>query len=377
MKIVNKKVLYIGIVMWLFFIGLHTFVRMVSYEESQGVVTYLFKASLVLLLTVLIWNARKKLRYLLDKLSNYRELSEYRDKLVLLILCLIPLTMLLEIWGNNFSIYMSGAIDFGPWLFSKTKVYDIFAIFIFPWLTGLVFRKMDKMKYSKGNVISGVLEIIGITFWEVLIFGYLNNIWLVELMFLNFVTIISAIYMYPWEKTHIKKGIMIALLACYALVWNWLLGLFHWGGRSFSEYMFSDWNTYRSDVQCLMNKACFIGTSQEMAEADNVHQFLVDNSNYVHQLLYYKGWYSIIFIMIILICFLLMLVKMLRIKNELHRSFLVYVVAFWTLMIRVIMGILFSFAIIPYPVSLPFAGDLGLFTDTMAFGLLLCCAYEN
>lgn len=126
-----------------------------------------------------------------------------------------------------------------------------------------------------------------------------------------------------------------------------------------------------------MNKACFIGTSQEMAEADNVHQFLVDNSNYVHQLLYYKGWYSIIFIMIILICFLLMLVKMLRIKNELHRLFLVYVVAFWTLMIRVIMGILFSFTIIPYPVSLPFAGDLGLFTDTMAFGLLLCCAYEN
>ena len=140
---------------------------------------------------------------------------------------------------------------------------------------------MDKMKYSKGNVILGVLEIIGITFWEVLIFGYLNNIWLVELMFLNFVTIISAIYMYPWKKTHIKKGIMIALLACYALVWSWLLKLFHWGGRSFSEYMFSDWNTYRSDVQCLMNKACFIGTSQEMAEVDKVHQFLVDNSNYV------------------------------------------------------------------------------------------------
>ena len=114
-----------------------------------------------------------------------------------------------------------------------------------------------------------------------------------------------------------------------------------------------------------------------MSGADNVQQFLVDNSNYVHQLLYYKGWSSIIIIMIILSCFLWMLAKMLRIKNELHRSFLVYVAAFGNLAVRIVMGSLFTFAIVPYPVALPFAGDIGLYTDTMSFGLLLCCAYEN
>lgn len=374
MKFVNKKVLCIEIVMWLFFVGLHTFVRMVSYVESQGMITYLLKASLVLVLTVLIWSARKKLHYLLDKLSNYKGLSEYRDILVLCILCLIPLTMLLEIWGNNFSIYTYRAVDLGAWLIPKTKIYDIFSILIFPWLIGLVFRKM---KYSIGSLISAVLEVLGITFWGVLIFGHLNNIWLVELMFLNFVTIISAIYIFVWKKPYIKKRIVIALLACYALVWNWLLGLFHWGGRSLTEYLFSEWNAYRSDVHCLMNKACFIGTLQEVSGADNVQQFLVDNSNYVHQLLYYKGWSSIIIMMIILSCFLWMLAKMLRIKNELHRSFLVYMAAFWNLAVRIVMGSLFTFAIVPYPVALPFAGDIGLYTDTMAFGLLLCCAYEN
>lgn len=58
-----------------------------------------------------------------------------------------------------------------------------------------------------------------------------------------------------------------------------------------------------------------------------------------------------------------------------HKNYLLFSAAVGILSTRTIMGILYSFAILPYPIALPFAGNVVI--DTIGFTLLLICLLEN
>lgn len=59
-----------------------------------------------------------------------------------------------------------------------------------------------------------------------------------------------------------------------------------------------------------------------------------------------------------------------------NRNHLVYIAAWWTLALRVLLGIPYSLGILTMPVALPFAGKIGLYMDTIALGLLIWAAFE-
>ena len=62
---------------------------------------------------------------------------------------------------------------------------------------------------------------------------------------------------------------------------------------------------------------------------------------------------------------------------SIHKHQLVYTSAFSIMAIRTIMGVIYSFALIPYPVALPFSGTNSIITDSIVFALILYGAWEN
>ena len=95
-----------------------------------------------------------------------------------------------------------------------------------------------------------------------------------------------------------------------------------------------------------------------------IHEWLVNRNNYIHQLLFYGGWAAVIGLIVFMAIFLYLLIRLLGLKNfKIHRHQLIYTAAFSIFTIRTVMGTLYSFALLPYPVSLPFGGTYSIITD--------------
>jgi len=377
MKEINKRMPVMGIAIWLILIWLHTFVRIVSYENSKGKMGYMLSAIIAVVVTLFYYWC---IVGGIDAIEDTFDISISRCMTITGTIWLaMIIALVLEMFCDGFSLYSYTSIYLWILKIPKKYIFDVYAIIIFPLFMELIFKSMSDEKLSKKTLTLGCMQILGITIIGYLIFCAMNNIWTVELLLLNVTTIICAAYKYIGASGKMRKGNLAAVLIFYVLACIILLGMSKNSGENIYEYMYAgNWNEYKANVNLLINNAVLGGMSPNLKDSGVIHEFLYNRSNYIHQALYYGGWIVAATIVIIILAFVVILVKMLDIrKYYIQKHYLVYMAALWTLLIRSIMGIMYSFALVPYPTALPFAGTTGLITDSMAFALLIICSFQN
>lgn len=287
--------------------------------------------------------------------------------------------LLLELSLDGFSLFGETDIEIFWKCIPKKYVYDVWVIFWFPININIIFKAMKKEAFRVKSMFFGCIAITGITIEGILLFRQMANIYLIDMLLLNTVTIGLAVWKYVWRDSHIRKGNAIAGIILYALIRIGLLPLqtVDWG-ESIPTFMYGDgWSDYVLGVKTLVANASFFGTSEYLHSSEYIHEWLVDRNKPLLQVLYYGGWISVIILVALLVCLILVLVELLGIKNgREHRNWLVFATAATLLSERVICGTLFNFGV-PIPVVLPFMGRYGFFTDIIFITMIFICAFEN
>lgn len=291
---------------------------------------------------------------------------------------LMLIAVLLELGTDWFSIYGQKELVFGWLEIPKKYFYDVWTIVWFPINVGTVFRTMKKEHFVFRSILYGCIAIGGLTIEGILLFRPMTNIWLVDLAVLNVATLILAVWKYAISDTNVRKGNVIAGVLLYVIVRACLLPLQcdNWGSGLASFMYAGDWHEVKSVITEVAENASFFGTSEYLKNLVSLHSWLSDWNKPVLQVLYYGGWASVLSLLLTIACLVLVLVKILGIKNgRIHKNWLIYATAVAMLTDRAVFGTLYGFGI-PFPVALPFLGKTGIM-DSMAFTLILFGAWEN
>lgn len=288
--------------------------------------------------------------------------------------------MLLESGMDSFSLYGEKEIVLWWIRIPKKYAYDVWSIIWFPYNISVIFQAMCKERFQLESLFYGCIAVWGLTLEGIFIFFSMENIWLVDLMVLNTATLALAVWKYVLSEEYVRKGNAIAAVILYAVVRIVLLTLHcnNWGEK-FSTFMYGDgWSELVSGINEIVANASFFGTSDYLLHSEFVHSWLYDRNAPLLHLLFLGGWVSVIILLLLFVCFLVLLVKLLGVKNgRKHRNWLIFATAAVMLSVRTVFGVLYSFGIMPYPIKLPFLGSNGSIMDVMAFTLILFGAWEN
>gem|GEM_PF-2009532 len=398
---------------WLLLVWLHTFTYLTCYEQHEGIYSYLSYAVITMAATLLYWFCFKEA----IELSSYSDLvdddfdddlennlnSEIADEdetsddgeqfaivekerssilhnslftvLVLTLIFLIALTF--EMWTDVSVFTDSTYITIGRLNINKKNIYNPVLVLVFPLWTQVIFRGMYEDRYKWKSIISGCIQLIALTVMSFLLFMKLPNIWLIELCFIECLTVIGGICKYTWKYVK-EKGNIVALAGLYIVFWCVLLSLFHYTGQTRVQYMYGDeWSVYKENVFQILANASDFGASTTLAMNDQIKEFLTNRGNYLLSILYYNGRTAGIVVAILLVLFLISTRVLLGRVSKHNRNYLVYHAAWWSLAFHVIIGVPYSLGLIALPIALPFAGEISLYMDTIATGLLVWCAMEN
>lgn len=358
------------------FVWMNTFIRQNSYDQLYG--------NYLALITVLSIAFSTALYYWL---LNDEPLNEsIRDTTRLCVTStaisgvVLLLAFLLELGTDCFSLFSQDEIIlFDIFTIPKKYFFDFWAIVWFPYNIGVFFKAMKKEHFQGTSIFCGIISIIGITLEGILIFRPMYNIWLVDLMVLNTATIAFAVWKYILPDQNIKKGNAIAGMVLYSIMRLVLLPLqCNYWGEKFTTFIYGgDWDALIEGIQEVSSNAAFVGTSNYLVNSVTTHNWLLNRNKPISQLLFYGGWIAVIGLMISLVFFVVILFKLLQVKNGRdHKNWLIFATAVAMLTIRAVMGALYGFGF-PYPVVIPFFGTSGIVTDTMAFTLILICGFEN
>ena len=378
-KILNRESSFIATVMWIGFIWLHTFMRVVRFPNSVGTMEFLRTALLTLGLTFFwFWCLLDHRTGFLDDLWGSRYLLNFSMIIIALMSALLMLSVSLETWSYDFSFLGDTTIDFLTLSLEKTDLYYIVIFIVFPVMTAFIFRGMTLKQFDSASIISGSVQIVLLTIMNFLIFMRLPNIWLVEMAAINILTFTGAVYKYAWQAVE-KKGNAVASIGLYAIVWGFLLSRFYYSGESAVQYLYQgDYNQRLADVRMLARMADFVGRSEAFENNRSVIVYMNYNSDFIHNILYYGGRLPAIIFVGYLIVFFILLWKMLGRRNqEVHRHQLIFDASFLIIALGIVVGIPYSLGLLPVPINLPFEGRHSIIFDTAAFGLLLICAKEN
>lgn len=371
------RYMFLGTVLALGFIWLNTFAYRNSFEELVEA----FGMFLVLLVTAggtfFCYRVLNEERYMEDEDT----LDDTGTSCVFVAIygILMLIAFLLEVKTDSFSFY--GKEDVIVWsvVIPKKFLYDVCAIVMFPISIQMVFREMQKGKFSRKAIIFGVISVLGLTIEGSLIFMAMSNVWLVDLAILNTATLAAAIWKYVLPEKYIHKKNIFAAVAFYVMFRILLLSIQcdGWGGK-ITDFMYTgEWSEYMNGIKELAKNAAFFGTSEKLLNSAYIHNWFTGRNKPVLQLLFHGGWAAVMIFILFMICFVVVLFKLLGSKNgREHRDFLMYATAAVMLTMRAVFGILYSFGV-PYPIALPFGGFHAGAMDVMAFTLLLLGAWEN
>lgn len=388
-----------AIVCWLAFIWLRTFNYMASYDTLTGPYGFLIIGSVTLGLTLLYWwcfqpdDDHSALISILfdDDDAEMEELFEECDieigkrwsilRKSMLVVCVLSLLCLLgfafEMWTDITVFTDATYINIGIFTINKKYMFDPLLFLVFPIWTQCIFRGIREEGYKVKSVFSASIQLLVLSLISFLFFMKLPNIWLIELAMIESIVIISAIKKYVWKQCAKKKGNTLALMGAYELFWCSLLSVFFRSGITISQYTYGNgWGEYQVNVRTLLGGAAALGKFEMLSSNPTVLDFLANRNNYLFAGLYYGGWVAAVVIIVVLITFVFATRRMLGKHAVNNRNHLVYIAAWWTLVLRVILGIPYSLGILAMPVALPFAGKIGLYMDTIALGLLVWAAYE-
>ena len=149
-KNVSKRTVAIGILLWFIFLWLHTFVRMVSYEESKGVVGYVVSAIITVAVSIFYyWCIVGSFDFIEENLE-----VDIRCNMKILgsIYLLLLLGFISEIVIPGFSIFEYKDIWTGNLKVSKEYLFDIYAVVIFPLFSEITFKAMRKKFFQRKSI---------------------------------------------------------------------------------------------------------------------------------------------------------------------------------------------------------------------------------
>lgn len=367
------KTLFYAILFFAGFVWLHTFIRINSYDVNSGTSAYIIMALISVAATgIYFWSFNT----LMDSILSVNISGTEKCAAISIFACLLILFLLIaEVTTGRVSVIGEQEIRILFWHIHKKYIFDIYAAILFPGVVELAYKSMKK---EISGTVWGISSILAMSLIGFLLFMAMPNVWLVDLVVNNIFTImIGAVkYLLPNRKWNLQNTIGLVL---YPLIGIILLSFLPYENESFSQFMYgSDWGEYREMVHFLLKNASLIGPSEVLLSSSSVSEWLLNRSNYIHQLIFYGGIAAIAGLILFMILFLAVLVKLLGVNHfQIHRHQLIYCSAFTIFAIRTIMGILYSFALFPYPIALPFSGNNSIITDSIMFGLILYGAYEN
>lgn len=386
----------LSVVCWLTFIWLRTFTYMADYDEGTGVYSFLISAIITLLGTFFYWSLFKPEEnggwfsiLFDDELEDYIEETPAGNvkkwctlrKSMFWVGSLAFLSLLalaFEVWTDITVFTDSTYITIGFLDINKKYMFDPILFIVFPLWTQTVFRGIREECYSTKAVLSGIVQLLILSLISYLLFMKLPNIWLIELAAVEIIIVVTAIKKYVWKECSEKKGNVLALIGVYVFFWCALLAVFYRPGMTFSQFSYGgDWGAYQDSVRQIIAGASAFGTSSELISNRVVADFLADRNNYFLVGLYYGGWVVGVAIIAALLLFLITSYRLLGVHAVFNRNHLVYKASWWALAMRIIWGIPYSMGIIAMPITLPFAGKIGLYMDTIALGLLIWSVFES
>ena len=378
-KIINHETSFVALVMWIGFIWLHTFMRVIRFPNRVGTMDFLQTALLTLGLTFFwFWCLLDHRTVFFDDFCGSRHLLNFSLISIALLAILLLLSVSAETWSYNFSFLGDTKIVFLNWSIEKIDLYYIVVFIVFPLMTAFIFHGMSLEHFDSVSIISGSVQIVLLTIMNFLIFMRLPNIWLVEMAVINILTLSGAVYKYAWKAVK-KKGNAATFIGLYAVVWGFLLSRFYYSGESAVQYLYQGaYNERLADVRTLTRMAEFAGRSEAFENSSSVQVYMRFNADFIHNILYYGGRLPAFLFVGYLIVFLILLWKMLGRRNQaVHRHQLVFDASFLIIALAIVVGIPYSLGLLPIPIDLPFEGRQEIIYDTVAFGLLLICAKEN
>lgn len=368
--------IFCSVFFFLGFIWLHTFIRLNSYISDSSLSSYILKATIAIIATVFYYWC---FIGIIDSLELLCKISTGKCATALNLICLVMIAaLIIELSTDNFSIIGEQEIRIISLTISKKYIFDICIAVLFPVIVEYILKSMVNENFSHKSIVCGTTAILLVSLIEYLLFFAMRNIWLVDMAVINLITLTVGVMKYVIPQKKVRKGNIIGILILYALIYIFLFFLLSYGS-GLSEFLYgATWDEYREGAWFIVKNASLFGTSEQLLSSVYIHDWLINRNNYNLQLLFYGGWAAVVCLIAFMIVFLYMLIHLLGLKNlRIHRHQLVYTTAFSVLAIRIIMGIFYSFALLPYPIALPFSGTYSIITDSIVFGLILYGAWEN
>lgn len=256
--------------------------------------------------------------------------------------------------------------------FPKKYLFDSVVIVLFPASISMVLASV-KGTTSLAVKITSAGEILILTLIEYFLFYGLGYVWLLDMAMLNIVAVFAGMNYIP-VLTGRRNGNKIAWMILYVLFYIILLEGLKKNTVSFTCLLYrGDWCNYQECVRMLMDNAAFWGQDGRLTIMSVMQETLLcGRGNFIHSLLYYFGWASVFVYIVTLIVFFCCLLKFLHPKRKGENGiYAVSAAAFWNLLLRAVGGILYSFAVVPFQIALPFAGKVGFVADMCCVLLLL------
>ncbi|MDO5407792.1 MAG: hypothetical protein Q4F28_10775 [Eubacteriales bacterium] len=292
---------------------------------------------------------------------------------------LMLLALLLELGMDNFSIYGEKELELMFFDIPKKYFYDFWTIVWFPYNISVIFMALRREWFKPMSVLYSGIAVMGMTLGGILLFRPLSNIYQIDAVLMNCITLGAAVWKYGLSEKIVHKGKAAAAVLLYGIMRILLLPLqcSDWGVNPAAFMLGDRYADYVEGIRVITSNASFLGTSGYLRNSAFAHEYLVDLNKPVLQMLYYGGWSSAIFLILLMAAFVWMVMKLLGGKNgRKHKGWLIFASAAAMLCIRVFFGLAYGFGF-PYPVNLPFMSNNGSLMDGMVFTLLIICALEN
>ncbi|MCM1218542.1 MAG: WG repeat-containing protein [Lachnospiraceae bacterium] len=378
----KKKTVALSIFAILFFLGfiwLHGFIFMNSFGRGGSAAGVIWWSGLTVAGTIFwFWMIFCIIDILTDSLF---ETDSTKCMIIAGVFVLILLLGLgLEYGISDFSLYGEEQIILWGIKITKKYIYYIWTVIVFPFFLELAGKCLNRESFSGKSILAGCILTFVMSAAGYLFFGAMSGVYFGNLALLNLASLCAALHKYVWKRNPAGKRkiaawfLLMFILACVIGI----AGAVHGSGSIAAHIYEGNWSGYTEHVKILMDHAAFFGKSEQLAAMEPVYEWLHGRSNFIHQLLFYGGWSAVIGWFVCIAGFLTVAYQMLgRRSGQLFGHHIIFITAFWMFLVRTVLGIFYSFAILPYPVSLPFAGQAGIYTDSMALALLFVCAWEN
>lgn len=363
----RRGITLVGVMLFLY--GITAFV----YEHGMRVLMSHLKIMLVLIQTI-VCSMFVFANFLMDanevKAVKQKQISNW----LMVGSAVFFLLLSLEI-GNIFEIsVLGGTIGTSVFEISKDYICEAMIVFLYPMLLTHIVRAIGEEGITSQKAKTAYVQIAMLTFMEFALMMCLQGIWIIKMAIFNIIAFMVATTYSPFGKK-MKTGDKTGLFIIYTLIWGLLVCVYSRNGfMKINEYFYEyNWEVHKEYIRFIMEHAKGFGTSTTLLGTPEIRAFLSEFPRLmVIWLLVYGGWFAVSIYMIALMVLLYILFRALcPISRKINVMYPVFLMAYFNILARAVMGLMQNFAILQIPVNLPFSNMFSLIMDTFCMVLLV------